>query len=105
MGEEVGGMFAEIWETKFARAREAKLDARATARRELGPEPTHRKATCGEPGSRARRFGGRLESSSRWAKRRRDARLLSGETLGTSSKRDRASEGAARENVVSGDRG
>lgn len=83
--------------TGSARVREAKFFARATARRAAHPGPAHRKATGGELGSRARRFGGRLESSSRRAKRRRNARLLSGETLRTSSKRDRASEGAARE--------
>jgi hypothetical protein len=83
--------------TELLRVRETRLVARATARRVASPGPAHRKATGGELGSRARRFGGRLESSSRRVKRRRDTRLLSGETLRTSSKRDRESEGAARE--------
>jgi hypothetical protein len=51
--------------TGTLRVRETKFDARATERRMEGPGPTHRKATGGESGSRARRFGGRLESSSR----------------------------------------
>jgi len=73
-----GGTRAKVRATESARAREVQRIARATARWAAPPGPSHRKATGGESGSRARRFGRRLESSSRWAVRRRDARLLSG---------------------------